>query len=57
MVEYLNTILLQITAKSVSEKKFENQLIVGEVMDKSLVSCFLTHSVDIKPWSNIYHSL
>ena len=24
-----------------SEKKFENRLIFGEVMDKSLVTCFL----------------
>jgi len=28
-------------------KKFENQLTFGEVMGKSLVSCFLTHGVDI----------
>ena len=26
-------------------KNFENQIIVGEVMAKSLVSCFLTHGV------------
>jgi len=26
-------------------KRFEDRLIFGEVMDKSLVSCFLTHSV------------
>ena len=28
-----------------SVKKFENRLTFGEVMGKSLVSCFLTHSV------------
>ena len=34
------------TTKSVSEKKFENRLIFGEVMGKSLISCFfLTDSV------------
>jgi len=27
------------------KKKFGNRLIIGEVMGKSLVSCFLTHSV------------
>jgi len=27
-------------------KKFENRIIVSEVMTKSLVSCFLTHGVD-----------
>jgi len=32
---------------SLSVKNFENWLIFGEVMGKSLVSCFLTHSVDI----------
>ena len=35
------------TTESLSEKKFENWLIYSEVMDKSLVSCFLTHSVAI----------
>ena len=29
-------------------KKFENRIIVGKVMAKSLVSCFLTHGLDIK---------
>ena len=29
-------------------KKIENRIIVGEVMAKSLVSCFLTHGVDRK---------
>ena len=28
-------------------KKIENRIIVGEVMAKSLVSCFLTYGVDI----------
>jgi len=28
-------------------KKIENQLTFGEVMGKRLVSCFLTHGVDI----------
>jgi len=27
-------------------KKFENRIIIGEVMAKSLVSCFLTHGVE-----------
>jgi len=30
---------------SLSVKKIENRLTFGEVMGKSLVSCFLTHSV------------
>jgi len=30
---------------SLLAKKIENRLIFGEVMGKSLVSCFLTHSV------------
>jgi len=30
---------------SCQRKNLENRLIVGEVMDKSLVSCFLTHGV------------
>jgi len=33
------------TTESVSEKKCGNRLIFGEVIGKSLVSCFLTHSV------------
>ena len=33
------------TAESDSEKNFENRIIIGEVMTKSLVSCFLTHGV------------
>ena len=33
------------TTESDNEKKFENRLILGEVMGKSFVSCFLTHSV------------
>ena len=41
MVGYLNKSLLQIC----HQKDFQNQLIFGEVMDKSLVSCFLTHRV------------
>ena len=32
------------TTESVSENFFENQLIFGEVMDKSLVSCFFSDS-------------
>jgi len=32
---------------SPSVKKFGNRLIFGEVMGKSLVSCFLTHSVNV----------
>jgi len=30
------------------KKNFENRPIFGEVMDKSLLSCFLTHGVDWK---------
>jgi len=39
--------VLQIYYRVRQWKKFENLLIFGEVMGKSLVSCFLTHSVDI----------
>jgi len=28
-------------------KKFKNRIIVGKLMAKSLVSCFLTHGVDL----------
>ena len=42
MVEYLNMILLQIYWE---RKKIKNRLIFGEVMGRSLVSCFLIHSV------------
>ena len=36
------------TAESTGEKNFENRIVVGEVMAKSLVSCFfLTHGVVI----------
>ena len=45
MVEYLNRICCKFTTESISKKKFENRIIVGEVMAKSLVSCFLTHGV------------
>ena len=31
---------------SLTVKEFENRLIFGEVMDRSLLSCFLTHSVE-----------
>jgi len=30
----------------ITEKNFENRIIVGEVMAKSLVSCYLTHGVE-----------
>ena len=33
---------------SLSVKKCENRLIFGEVIGNSLVSCFLTHSVDLR---------
>ena len=33
------------TTESAREKNLENRIIVGEVMAKSLVSCFLTHGV------------
>jgi len=47
MVEYLNMNLLQIYYGGHRLKKFENWLIFGEVMGKSLfgVLFFLTHSV------------
>ena len=35
---------------------FENRLIFGEVMGKSLVSCFLTHSVQSKLWDIEVHT-
>ena len=44
MVEYLNMTVGNLLP-SPSVKKFENRLIFGEVTGKSLVSCFLTHSV------------
>ena len=40
MVEYLN-----ISVSLPVKKNFENRLTFGEVMGKSLVSCFLRHSV------------
>ena len=40
MVGCLNMILFKFTTTSVSEKKFENWLIFGEVIGNSLVSCF-----------------
>jgi len=39
--------LLQIYCRVGYCKKIENRLIFSEVMAKSLVSCFLTHGVDI----------
>ena len=42
-------ICCKFTTESVSEKKIENRIIVGEVMAKSLVFCFfLTHGVLLK---------
>ena len=38
-------ILLQIYRLVCQRKKFENTLTFGEVMGKSLMSCFLTHCV------------
>jgi len=38
--DFVTNFLLSLTVKI-----FENQLIFGEVMGKSLMSCFLTHSV------------
>ena len=37
------SVCCKFTSESTSEKKFENRLTFGEVMGKSLVSCFLTH--------------
>jgi len=46
VVEYLNMSLLQIYQWVCQWKNFENRLTFGEVMGKSLVSCFfLRHSV------------
>jgi len=46
MVGYFNMILLQIYHWVCHWKNFENRLTFGEVMGKSLVSCFLlTHGV------------
>ena len=42
---YLNKTVVNFLL-SLAVKEFENRLIFGEVMSKSLVSCFLTHSVD-----------
>ena len=39
--------LLQISYECNNERNFENRSILAKVMDKSLVSCFLTHDVDI----------
>jgi len=48
VVEYLKLICCKFTAELASENKFENRIIVGEVMAKSLVSCFiLTHCVAV----------
>jgi len=44
VVEYLNMSLLQIYCQVSQYKKFENRLIFGEVMGKSLVS-FLTRCI------------
>jgi len=46
MVEYLNKICCKFTTESVTEKSLKIGKIFGEVMGKSLVSCFLTHIVD-----------
>jgi len=45
--DFVTNFLLSLTMREI----FENRLKCGEVMGKSLVSCFLTHSVDI--WGNI----
>jgi len=39
-MEYFNTGLLQIYQWVCQQKNFENRLTFGEVMGKSLVSCF-----------------
>ena len=44
MVKYLNMTLLQIYYRVRQRKKFENRLIFGEVIGKSLVSCFFIDS-------------
>jgi len=47
--------LLQIYIWVCQQKNFENRLTFGEVMGKSLVSCFLTYSVvyDIAVLNNL----
>jgi len=45
VVEYLNKSLLQIYHLVCQRENFKNRLTFGEVMGKSLVSCFLTHDV------------
>jgi len=53
MAEYLNINLLQIYYRVGKWKKFENWIIVSEVMAKSLVSCFfLTHGVEWLDYSS-----
>jgi len=41
---YLNMICFKFIAESGSEKNFENRLTFGEVIGKSLVSCFFSDS-------------
>ena len=49
MVEFLNRVRCKFPTESASEKICENRIIIGEVMAKSLVSCFfLTHGVHLK---------
>jgi len=47
VVEYLNTILLQIYHWVCQWKNYENRLTFGKVMGKSLVSCFF--------WDTVYN--
>jgi len=53
MVEYLNMSLLQIYQWVCQWKNFESRLTFGEVMGKSLVSCFLRHSVFRWAWPSL----
>ena len=49
------TILLQIYKRVCQRKNFENRLIFGEVIGKSLVSCFWTYGVTNNADNKITH--
>jgi len=51
-VGYLNMTVTNFLL-SLTVKDFENWLIFGEVMGKSLVSCFLTHSICTRAGSSV----
>ena len=52
---FKNEFVANLLLSPLVKKNFENRIIVGEVMAKSLVSCFLTHGVEFcilsaPPW-------